>query len=54
MGYAVLQSLKGSDEGVDELWQALHSTPRTEALAVCQATLGDSPGVSAFAQELWR
>ena len=51
---AVLQSMKGSHEGVDELWQALHSTPSSQVLAVCQATLGNSPGVSAFVRELWR
>lgn len=44
----ILKKIKGSPAGVKELWNTLHNSPRTEALAICEATLGKSTQVASF------
>ena len=44
----ILRKIKGSPAGVEELWHTLHNSPRTEALAICEATLGKSTQVTGF------
>ena len=50
----ILSAIKGTHDGVVELWQDLQSSPRADALHLCKKALGDSPPVLGFVRKFLR
>ena len=50
----ILSAIKGTSNGVSELWEDLQSSPRLDALHLCKKALGDSPPVLGFVRKFLR